>query len=244
MLFMLRDGGDTLSGQLQGNPAGPGAADDVVIMPTQSGTQWDALGHVFFDSRMWNGYDASLVTSVGAEKNDITAFRDRIVGRAVLLDLPRFLGIEWCDVGRATPGAELDACAEAQGVAIERGDIVLVRFGHIAQCRAAGSWGAYVGGDAPGLAFDTLGWIADHEIAGVATDTWGAEVRPNEITYATQPWHRVALPAMGLLVGEIFDLDALAQDCATDGVYEMFFVACPLPITGAVGGPVNPIAVK
>ena len=244
MLFMLRDGDDAVARDMLGVPRGIGAADDVVLMSTQGGTQWDALGHMFYDSRMWNGYDATLVSSLGAEKNDVAAYRDRIVGRAVLLDLPRFLGVPWCEPGRATDGAELDACAAAQGVEIRRGDIVLIRFGQIAQCRAAGSWGDYAGGDAPGLAFDTFEWIARREIAGLATDTWGAEVRPNEFSYVNQPWHRVALPSMGLLVGEIFDLDALAADCAEDGRYEAFLVACPLPITGAVGSPINPIAIK
>jgi kynurenine formamidase len=244
MLFMLRDGDDAVARDMMGVPQGIGAADDVVLMSTQGGTQWDALGHMFYDSRMWNGYDARLVSSLGAEKNDVAAYRDRIVGRAVLLDLPRYLGIDWCEPGRPTTGEELDACAAAQGVEIRRGDILLIRFGQIAMCRAQGAWGDYAGGDAPGLAFDTLGWIREREIGGLATDTWGAEVRPNEIPYVNQPWHRVALPSMGLLVGEIFDLEGLASDCAEDGVYEVFFVACPLPLTGAVGSPVNPIAIK
>jgi kynurenine formamidase len=244
MLFMLRDGDDAVARDMLGVPRGIGAADDVVIMPTQSGTQWDALGHMFYEGRMWNGYDATLVSSLGAERNDVAAYRDRIVGRAVLLDLPRFLGLDWCEPGRATRGEELDACAASEGLEIRRGDILLIRFGQIAQCRARGEWGDYAGGDAPGLAFDTLGWIVEREIAGLATDTWGAEVRPNELVYVNQPWHRVALPSIGLLVGEIFDLEALAADCAADGVYEAFFVACPLPITGAVGSPVNPIAIK
>src|SRR5918992_1437513 len=244
MLFMLRDGDDAVARELMGVPRGIGAADDVVLMSTQGGTQWDALGHMFYDGKMWNGYDATLVSSLGAERNDVAAYRDRIVGRGVLLDLPRFLGVEWLERGRAVSGEELDACADAQGVEIRRGDVLLIRLGQIAQCRAAGSWGDYAGGDAPGLAFDTLGWIVSREIAGLATDTWGAEVRPNEIAYVNQPWHRVALPSIGLLVGEIFDLEDLAADCAKDGVYEVFFMACPLPITGAVGSPVNPIAIK
>ena len=244
MLFMLRDGDDAVARDLMGVPKGIGAADDVVLMSTQGGTQWDALGHMFYGGKMWNGYSATEVSSLGAERNDVAQYRDRIVGRGVLLDLPRFLGVPWCEPGRATTGAELDACAASQGLEIRRGDILLIRFGQIAQCRAEGAWGDYAGGDAPGLAFDTLGWIGEREIAGLATDTWGAEVRPNEFAYVNQPWHRVALPSMGLLVGEIFDLEGLAADCAEDGVYEVFFVACPLPITGAVGSPVNPIAIK
>jgi kynurenine formamidase len=70
------------------------------------------------------------------------------------------------------------------------------------------------------------------------------EVRPNELAGSYQPLHQILIPHMGLLVGEIFDLDALAEDCASDRVYEFQFVAPPLPITGAVGTPVNPLAVK
>lgn len=244
LLLMLRDGNDVVGNDATGMPRGIGGADDIVIMPTQSGTQWDALGHMFYDNRMWNGYDASEVTSHGAARNDIAVFRDRIVGRAVLLDVPRHLGLDWCEPGRATDGAELDAVAAAQGVELRSGDVLLIRFGQIAQRRAAGDWGDYAGGDAPGLAFDTLDWIVERDIAGLATDTWGAEVRPNEFPFVNQPWHRVALPSIGLLVGEMFDLEALAADCAADGVYEMFLVACPLPVTGSVGGLVNPIVVK
>ncbi len=242
--FMLRDGDDVFARAMPGVPRGIGGADDVVVMASQGATHWDALGHMFYADRMWNGYDCRLVSSMGAEKNDITGYRDRIVGRAVLLDLPRHLGVEWCEPGRAITTDDLTACADRQRVEIRRGDIVLLRFGHIAMCRARGEWGGYAGGDAPGLAFDTLGWVFQSEVAAVASDTWGVEVRPNELSFTSQPWHRVAIPQIGLCVGEIFDLDRLAADCAADGVYEMFFSANPCPVTGAVGGPINPTAVK
>jgi hypothetical protein len=70
------------------------------------------------------------------------------------------------------------------------------------------------------------------------------EVRPTETTEAQQPWHWVVIPAMGLTMGEIFDLKELAEDCAADGVYEFLFTAPPLIITGGSGSPINPQAVK
>ena len=70
------------------------------------------------------------------------------------------------------------------------------------------------------------------------------EVRPNEIPDSYQPLHQVLIPNMGMLVGEIFALDELAEDCARDRIYEFLFVAPPLPFTGAVGSPVNPLAIK
>jgi kynurenine formamidase len=218
--------------------------DDLLILPLQAGTQWDALGHIVFERQLYNGYPATDVGSKGALRNDIAKLRDRVVGRGVLLDLPRSLGRPWLDPGEPIHAADLEACALAQGVTVGRGDIVLIRTGQLAQCRAAGAWGDYAGGAAPGLALDATPWIFDRSIAAVATDTWGMEVLPNETEDVFQPLHIILIVRMGLLVGEIFDLEALAADCATDGRYEFLFSAPPLVITGAVGSPVNPLAIK
>src|SRR5438874_1836406 len=103
----------------------------------------------------------------------------------------------------------------------------------------------YPAGDAPGFSFETLGWIHRRQIAAVAADTWGCEVRPNETEPGiNQPWHWITIPIMGLTMGEIFYLAELAGHCAADGVYEFMFVAPAIPITGAVGSPTNPLAIK
>ena len=82
------------------------------------------------------------------------------------------------------------------------------------------------------------------QIAAICCDTWGCEVRPNESNEAFQPWHWVVIPMTGITMGEIFYLKDLADDCAKDRVYEFLFCGPPLPITGAVGSPINPMAVK
>jgi hypothetical protein len=69
-------------------------------------------------------------------------------------------------------------------------------------------------------------------------------VRPNETDDCTQPWHWVVIPMIGISMGEIFYVKELAEDCAKDGVYEFMFTAPPLPITKAVGSPLNPLAIK
>ena len=139
----------------------------------------------------------------------------------------------------------LEATMQSQGVesGVGRGDIVLVRTGRLTRARRDG-WGDYAGGPAAGLSFTTAGWLHDTEIAAIATDTWGFEVRPNEFDEAFQPLHQVAIPHLGLFIGEMWDLDALADDCADDGIYEFLLTAAPLKVTGAVGAPVNPIATK
>lgn len=218
-------------------------ADDMVTMPLQCGTQWDALSHIFYYDRMWNGYDGRLVAHDGAKKCGIEKTRDRMVGRGVLLDIPRHLGLPWLPDGYGIGTELLAACAAAQGVAVDTGDFVLVRTGQMERCFAEG-WGSFAGGDAPGMKLETADWCRTSGIAAIATDTWGVEVRPNEVPGVMQPWHWVAIPMIGLTLGEMFYLKELAADCAADGVYEFFFVGASLPFTGAVGCPLNPMAIK
>lgn len=247
--LMIRDGNGAITGSTVrdfygGRDRWIRGTDDILILPLQSGTQWDALGHIVFENRIYNGYDASVVGSRGATRNDIAVARDRVVGRGVLLDIPRARGVRWLEPGEAIGIADLEAAERAQGVRVGRGDIVLVRTGQIAQCRDAGSWGSYAGGDAPGLGLETAPWIHERELAAVAGDTWGLEVLPNQTPDVFQPMHIICIVHMGLLMGEIFDLEALAEDCAADGRYEFLFSGVPLPITGGVGSPVNPVAIK
>lgn len=218
-------------------------ADDQVTMALQCGTQWDALSHIFYGDHMWNGYDAWLVDSSGAHRNGIEKVKDRMVGRGVLLDVARWLGQDAVAPGQAITCEDLDAVAAAQGVEVRKGDFVLVRTGHKEDEALAGDFQGYLA-EAPGLAFETLRWIHERQIAAIATDTWCCEVFPNESRDALQPWHWVAIPKIGVTVGEMFHLGELARDCAEDGIYEAFFCAPPLPVTRAVGSPINPMAIK
>jgi len=240
---MLRTGTDAYSGVL--DHRGIRAADDMVVMPLQCGTQWDGLGHVFYENFMWNGYDCREVTSAGAQKCGIEKTKAKMVGRGVFLDVPRALGKEVLEDGYGITCADLDRTAEKQGVVVQRGDFVVVRTGQMETKLDAGNWDGYPGGDAPGFAFETLDWIKRTQLAALASDTWGCEVRPNETEAGiNQPWHWITIPIMGMTMGEIFYVKELAEDCAADGTYEFLFVAPSLPITGAVGSPTNPLAIK
>jgi len=249
---MLDTGTDAERGT-QGFPHGLGGADDVVFMPLQASTQWDGLGHIFDHGNAWNGRRAGdVVTSDGDRVTGIETAAGQIAGRGVLLDVGRALNADGAlgPVGELPDGfaittEHLEATIAAQGETsrVGRGDLLCVRTGRLARARRDG-WGEYAGGASPGLSFTTADWLHDTEIAGIATDTWGFEVRPNEFDVAFQPLHQVCIPNMGLFLGEMWDFDALAADCAADGVYEFFLTAAPLPVTGAVGAPVNPLAVK
>jgi kynurenine formamidase len=248
---MLSTGLDAERGG-QGFPHGIGGADDAVFMPLQCSTQWDGLGHIFDHGMAYNGRRAGdVVTSEGDRLTGIETVAARIAGRGVLLDVGRVFGDDRHGSGGELPDGfaitvdHLVGTMEAQGSTsgVGRGDLVLVRTGRYARVRREG-WGEYAGGDSPGLSFTTAPWLHRTEIAGIATDTWGFEVRPNEFEPAFQPLHQVCIPHIGLFIGEMWDLDVLAADCAADGVYEFWLTAVPIPVTGAVGGPANPLAVK
>ena len=243
---MLDTGTDAERGT-QGFPHGLGGADDVVFLPLQASTQWDGLGHIFDHGVAWNGRRAGeVVTSDGDLVTGIETTAALFAGRGVLLDVGRAVGTDGeLPDGFAITTEHLEATIAAQGATsrVGRGDLVVVRTGRLARARREG-WGDYAGGASPGLSFTTADWLHGTEIAGIATDTWGFEVRPNEFDGAFQPLHQVAIPNIGLFLGEMWDLDALSVDCAADGVYEFFLTAAPIPVTGAVGAPVNPIAVK
>ena len=224
-----------------GPAKGFGYADDVLVMPNQAGTQWDALAHIFWQGKMYNGYPASEVDATGARTCGIEQLRASFIMRGVLLDVARAKGVTALEPGYAITATDLDETAARQNVQIQHGDAVIVRTGFLESRRD--NWGDYAAGAAPGLSLHTAPWLYTHEIAAIATDTWGCEVRPNEVDLF-QPLHVVALVHMGIPFGEIWDLEMVGRDCAADGVYEFMLCAAPLPITGAVGSPVNPLAVK
>jgi kynurenine formamidase len=224
-------------------PRQMGYADDTVVLHLQSATHWDSLCHIFHKGRMYNGHPASEFTAQGASRNGTEALKAKLVGRGVLLDIPRSKGVEWLEDGYAITVDDLEAAAEHGRVKVGDGDILLLRTGQMARCLQQG-WGTYAGGDAPGLSFYTIPWLAEHNVAAVASDTWGVEVRPNELPDSFQPLHIPAVVYMGLLLGEMFNLEALSEACAGDGAYEMLVSAPPLPFTGTAGGPPGPVAIR
>ena len=216
--------------------------DDYVIMPLQCGTQWDSLAHVYYGERLYNGYAAETVTSQGALRNGIDKAHERFVSRGVLLDIARLKGVDVLDGGYAITAVDLEAAEAAEGVRVGPGDLLLVRTGLMSTWVATGGWQGFAMPQ-PGLHWAVAGWVHDREVAAVATDTSVVEV-VGLMDGVQVPFHMLALRDMGLPLGEFWNLEALASDCGEDGTYEFLLVAQALPIVGAVGSPVNPIAIK
>lgn len=219
-------------------------ADDMVIMSLQSSTQWDSLGHVWYDDQLYNGYPAAAITSRGATRNGIEHTLSKgIVGRAVLLDIARHRGVDSLPTRSPIFAEELEEVCEAQGVEIQRGDILLVRTGWWSTFRPGSDGTAWRTG-CPGLHWTTASWLREKDVAAVASDNIAVEVSGATVEHAMLPLHMLTIRDMGVMLGEFWDLDALAVDCAEDGRYEVHLTAAPLNIPGAVGSPLNPIAMK
>jgi kynurenine formamidase len=228
---------------MSADPDGPRYADDFIMMPLQCGTQWDSLAHVHYGGQLYNGHSVATVTANGAERNGIDKQRAGIASRGVLLDVARARDVERLGLGQVVMPADLDAAERRQGVHVGTGDVLLLRTGHVQAFTRDGDRVTYMK-QMPGLGTACLEWLHAREVAAVASDTNMVEVYPLEDPDTMVPVHTIGIRDMGLTLGEMFDLEALAADCAADGVWECFFVAAPLPVTGGVGSPVNPLAIK
>lgn len=216
--------------------------DDAFTMGTQACTHWDGLAHAAYDGHIYNGFPAATVTADGASRCGIDGV-GALVGRGVLLDVARALGVERLAPGHALSPHDLDTAVELARTRIEPGDIVLLRTGHL-QLFFAGERADY-SASAPGPSLDTVEWFHRHDVAAVATDNLIFEVFPgtrdDEILL---PVHFIHLVDMGLTQGQNWNLEALAADCADDGRYTFLLSAPPEPLVGGVGSPVHPVAIK
>lgn len=238
--FMLASGADSAANEVRGVKMD--YADDVLILPLQCGTQWDALSHVFYQGKMWNGYDMTLVNAAGAQRNSIVPASTQLVGRGVLLDVAAHRRVDALGPAELITSAELDAVADAEGVVIEEGDLVVIRTGWLEVKRQV-AWEGFAGGAGPGVGLETAQWCFERKVAAVASDNVAVEIRPSETVETHLPWHQVVIANMGLSVGEMFDLSELSAVCAALGRYTFLLIAVGLPVTYAVGTPVNPLAV-
>lgn len=229
--------------------------DDAIILQMQDATQWDALGHVAYQDVMYNGFWVGHVAADGgAKKLGIEHQAESFVGRGVLIDLPRHLGVEALAERMVITTDLVDEAAARQGIEFESGDMLLYRTGHLtrwngAQMSAEQKMQWFL--DAPRFETDCVEWLRLHDFGAFCCDTVSPDGTPCAQEFAEmgpydngQPIHVSALIGLGLAIGELFDLERLATACAEDGRYAFFMCAPPLKVPGAVGSPLNPIAIK
>jgi kynurenine formamidase len=224
-------------------PGGFKFADDYIFMPLQAASQWDSLAHVFYDDQLYNGFPAEDVTILGARRNSIDKIAKGVAGRGVLLDLARLKGVDWLERGYVITPDDFEAAIAAQGVTVGSGDVLLFRTGWRRKFLTEKSAAGFMSGE-PGIGMGCCEWLHDREVAALLSDNWAIEVLPGEDPEFYLPVHCVLIRDLGMTLGEILDFEELAADCAADGVWEFFFCGPPLKVTGGVGTPINPLAIK
>jgi len=203
-------------------------------------THIDALCHVAYEGRLYNGVAAGSVTAEGAGAEGIDVVKDGLVGRGVLLDVPRVRGVPWLEPGAHVFREDLEAAERAQGVQIGAGDIVLVRTGHARRLVEVGPWDT--ADLKAGLHPTTMALLAERGIAALGCDG-NSDTAPSSTEGVAFPIHVLALNAMGLLLLDYLQFEDLRDACESAGTWEFLCVTAPLRIEGGTGSPVNPLAI-
>jgi kynurenine formamidase len=200
----------------------------------------DAFSHVAFDGLLFDGKPDRMVTSRGARAGDVEVLRDGLVGRGVLLDVPRVRGVAWVEPGDHVFREDLEAAERAQGVTVGPGDILLVRTGHARRLRERGPWNTSEA--KAGLHPTTALFLAERQISVLGCDG-NNDTAPSTTEGVAFPIHVLAINAMGVHLLDYLQFEDVLGSCETTGRWEFLFVAAPLRIVGGTGSPLNPIAI-
>ncbi len=240
------DEGHYIAGKGVNFAGGAHYADDYMTCFLQGSTQYDALGHVWYDGQIWNGYDAKTTIGGLAKASVLPLAEKGIVGRGILLDMARFRGKEVLDVAETFTHKDLMACAKAQGTEILPRDILVIRTGWIGKFYKVSREEFYGNFVEPGLTHsdELVRWFHEMEIPNLVTDTIANEVTVDPVSGVVLPLHNALMRNLGVTLTEICWLDDLAADCAADGQWTFLYAAAPLKVVGGTGAPVNPIAIK
>jgi hypothetical protein len=242
---------------LRKNPVGHHGDDVLDNFFPQASSQWDGLSHVGdFEHGFWGGVTVQqLRDEPDSGRLGIQHWAKRgIAGRAVLLDVAGHLAAQGRPLDAGARGEitveDLEATRAAQGVELQDGDVWLVRTGWVGwyeQQRYRVRMGLRTQLQTPGLQCSEAmaEYLFDHHPCAIAADNPALEAWPPPDFLAPDGFlHHFLLGRFGIAIGEMFVLDALAADCARDGVYEGLFTSAPLNIPGGVGSPPNALVIK
>lgn len=203
-------------------------------------THLDALCHVSWAGRLYNGVPSDAVGSQGASFGAVEVLRDGLVARGVLLDVPRLRGLPWLEPGEHVRPEDLEAAEAEQGVAAGEGDVLLVRTGHARRLAELGPWDTARA--KAGLHPSAARLLAERGISALGSDG-NNDTAPSTTEGVGFPIHVLALSAIGIPLFDYLQLEDIAAACAEAGRWEFLLVAAPLRIVNGTGSPLNPIAV-
>jgi kynurenine formamidase len=200
----------------------------------------DALCHVIYDGKLYNDVSAETLTPTGASTLSIDAARDGIVGRGVLLDIPRLRGVRWLEPGEYVTVDDLAAAEHAQQLRVGEGDLLLVRVGHSRRRAEVGPWNAAEA--RAGLHPTAMEFVAERRVSVLGSDS-NSDTAPSTAEGVDFPVHVLAINAMGVHLLDYLRFEELVQVCERENRWSFLCVVAPLRLPDATGSPVNPIAI-
>jgi kynurenine formamidase len=237
----LADADRVLPPGVSRRPRGASASEHWLLHPHgYRMTHLDGLSHIFWDGRMYNGRPAELVTAgFGATDLDITAPRQGILTRGVLIDGAAQRGVDWMGPGEAFTADEVAAFLRERDLEVGPGDAVLLRTGYGAKIEQSGRDTLRTG--LPGWHASCLPWLRERDVALIGCDT-ANDPFPSGYPGMTHPLHVVGIVGMGLWLVDNCHLEALAATCRELGRWEFALAVAPIALVGGTGSPVNPLA--
>jgi kynurenine formamidase len=202
-------------------------------------THMDALSHMFYQGKLYNGYAQSQVNREGAQQLAVSAYKNGLMSRGILMDIPALKGVKYLELSTPVYPADLDAWEKKAGVKVGSGDIVFVRTGRWARRAEKGPWNTEVA--AAGMHPTCARWFRQRDVAMVGSDTHG-ELMPSPVPGVAFPIHQLLLIAMGTPLFDNCDLEPLSQAAAARHRWEFLLTAAPLAVPKGTGSPLNPIA--
>ncbi len=201
-------------------------------------THLDALCHMFYQGKMYNGVPQEEVTDKGATRLSILNMKQGIFTRGILMDMARHKGVAYLEPGTPIYPHDLEAWEKKAGIKVSSGDVIFIRTGRWARRAAVGPWD--VGAHSAGLHASCARWIKERDVAIVGSDA-ASDVSPSMIDGLTHPIHQLLLVAMGVHIFDNCDLEAVSEAAAARKRWEFLLTASPLTVPGATGSPLNPI---
>jgi len=202
-------------------------------------THLDALCHLFYQGKMYNGFSQKEVTPKGARKLSVLQIKNGIFTRCVLMDMPRLFGVRYLEGKRAIYPEDLEAWEKKAGVEVKSGDAVLIRTGRWARRELDGPWDVMT--NSAGLHASCLPWLKKRDVAVIGSDL-ATDVMPSGIEGVVLPVHWVSVVAMGMPILDNCDLEIVSQAALARQRWVFLLTVAPLAVEGGTGSPVNPLA--
>jgi kynurenine formamidase len=213
-------------------------------------THMDSLCHYIFEGRTYNGWDITKYHQAtptregfgegpGCMKNSILGFKDGLITRGVLVDIPLMRGVPYLEPGTAIYAADLEAWEKYSGVTIGSGDALFLRTGRFARRAEKGPWPA--AREAAGFHVTVMPWFKTRDIALISSDAV-QDVQPSNIEGFPRPIHMLSINSLGMPMIDVADLEEVAKVAARLKRWAFMLTVAALPAPGGSGSPVNPIA--